>query len=358
MHDTILVLDDFLPTETYERLNRLVANEPMTKWSRSTTSADPIGHWTRNFVHVGEHNLADVSCILREAASFSDLNVVWNMLSEAHLRDRVLIRCYLNGYTSGSNGYLPADPPRPDEHVALLYLNDNWEPGWGGETVLLDERGKIVKSVLPKKNRLVIFPADLQQVDRGVSRTCTVLRRTIIFKVRKRRTDNFEKLSVFLAKHGALNHRHRTGTLHDHLVRTFSILEMHGFDDTVCFGGGLHAIYGTNTFPHRIMTRADKSTVVAEFGEDAEQLAYLFSILDQPKTLESPVELDFDTVVVERSDKQTLKLRRKTFDDLRKIECANLADHNSLEKHYAFSQIWDNFRAPVKPGAVLAGLKR
>ena len=356
MDDTILVLDDFLPTDAYENLKRLVSNEPIAKWSRFNSGTDPVGHWTRNFTPTGRHNLADVSYVLEETTGLYALHLVWKLLRDAHLRDSVLIRCWLNAYTCGSHGYFSADSRGGDGYTALLYVNDIWEPDWGGETALLDGRNEAVKSVFPKGNRVAIFPAKLRHAGRSLSRECTVLRQALIFDTRKRRSDNFEKLSVFLRKNGALNHKHRTGTLHDHLVRTFSILDMRGFRQEVCFGGGLHAIYGTNGFRHTIMTEADRSTVIAEFGEYAEHLAYLFSILDRPTTLECPLELDLDAAIVERRNKQILNLPREIFDDLRKIECANLIDQNFLEKHYLLSETWSNLRTPNRSGAVFARL--
>lgn len=41
---------------------------------------------------------------------------------------------------------------------ALLYLNPNWKPGWGGEFGIYDENGdECIKEVAPIFNRLVIF---------------------------------------------------------------------------------------------------------------------------------------------------------------------------------------------------------
>lgn len=41
---------------------------------------------------------------------------------------------------------------------ALIYLNPNWEPGWGGEFGIYDENGDVcIKEVAPIFNRLVIF---------------------------------------------------------------------------------------------------------------------------------------------------------------------------------------------------------
>jgi hypothetical protein len=123
-------------------------------------------------------------------------------------------------------------------------------------------------------------------------------------------------------------------------VRTFSNLEKRGFDRNVCFAGGLHAIYGTNAFRHAVVTRASRSRIVEAFGEKAEYLAYLFSILERPKTLESPLKLEGQTAVVETRNKDKLSLERTIFDDLRKIECANLADQKVLERYETLCENW------------------
>lgn len=340
MSDDIVVADNALPPDVYDNLARLVASEPMEYGSRSNVKTDPHGHWSRQFIAAGRHNLADVSFLLEENPAFDALHATWKILRDAHLKDSILIRCYLNGYTYGTDGYFHTDSDRPDERTAILYMNDKWEPDWAGETTFLDWRGDIVKAVLPKRNRAVIFPANMRHAGRGVSRKCAVLRQTLIYKARKRRSGNFEKLSAFLRKAGALNCDHKTGTLHDHLVRTFSILEALGFDDAVCFGAGLHAIYGTNIFTPALMPRTARPAIVEAFGADAERLADLFSALDRPTTLESPLELTPDAAVVALRDQQKLPLPRKAFDDLRMIECANLIDQNALRGHPALNEEW------------------
>jgi hypothetical protein len=116
----------------------------------------------------------------------------------------------------------------------------------------------------------------------------------------------------------------------------------------VCFGGGLHAVYGTNVFTHSLMAPTSKPAIVKEFGEGAEQLAYLFSVLDRPRTLESPLELDQDNAVLEKRDKLTLTLPRQVFENLRKIECANLYDQNSLAKHQSLRNFWNEYIARLQ----------
>lgn len=358
MCDEILVLDDFLPPDIHQDLVRFVANETMSYGSRSNSRTDPHGHWSSRLVTAGRHNLADVSYLLAGEEQIAAVNVAWKFLNSTHLRNSVLIRCYLNGYTYGTDGYFHSDSERADEHTAIVFMNDEWEPDWAGETVFLDDRGDIVRAVLPKKNRAIIFPARLLHAGRGVSRKCVELRLTLIFKTRKRRSNNFEKLSTFLREKGATTLTHRKGSLHDHLVRTFSILESCGLEDEVCFGGGLHAVYGTNVFTHSLMAPTSKPAIVKEFGEGAEQLAYLFSVLDRPRTLESPLELDQDNAVLEKRDKLTLTLPRQVFENLRKIECANLYDQNSLAKHQSLRNFWNEYiaRLQTEPYLILSAL--
>jgi hypothetical protein len=246
----------------------------------------------------------------------------------------------MNAYTYGTEGYFHTDSARDDDRTAIIYMVDQWDPDWAGETAFLDAQGDLWKSVLPRRNRAIIFPSNIQHVARSVSRKCVALRKTLIFKTRRPRSNNFEKLSVFLRKNGATNYQHRNGTLHDHLVRTFAILELRQLEDGICFGGGLHAFYGTNIYPWSLMTESSKSDIVANFGEKAEHLAYLFSMIDRPTTLESPSKLTPDIAVVEQRDKQAITLSRIEFDALRMIECANLEDQKSLGRFESLSKEW------------------
>jgi SM-20-related protein len=58
-----------------------------------------------------------------------------------------------------------------------------WKIDWGGETIFWD-RGKreIVKSILPKSNRLILFESNIWHGARPLSRYCSMLRITLMFK--------------------------------------------------------------------------------------------------------------------------------------------------------------------------------
>ena len=287
MSGDIVVLDDFLSPNAFENLARFICNEPMTYGSRSNFRTDPHGHWSRNFVTASRPNLADVSCDLEENEGAAPLNFAWKFLRDTRLENDVLIRCYLNGYTYGTDGYFHADSERPDEHSTILFMNDYWEPDWAGETVFLGKDGDIIKSVLPKMNRADYIPSRHSARRSRRFKEMYGSAKDADFQIEEKRSSNFEKLSAFLRKVGAGNYTHNSGTLHDHLVRTFAILETKGFDSTICFGGGLHAIYGTNSFGHRVLTRSAQAKIVDEFGP-RQELARLFSELDVEKRWSRP----------------------------------------------------------------------
>lgn len=341
MTDDIIVLDEALAPEAFEALARFIVAEPMEYGSRSNARTDPHGHWTRKFSPAGRHNLADVAFQLADNSVLAPVEAAWGALKSACGAADVLIRCYLNGYTYGTDGYFHTDSARADERTAILYMNDKWDADWGGETVFLDARGEIVRAVLPKKNRAVIFPAQMRHAARGVSRKCPILRETLVFKARARRSGAFERLSAFLVARGALGLGHQTGTLHDHLMRTFALLEGRGLDEAVSFAGGLHAVYGTNIFTHSLLTRESAGSEIAQkFGARAEELGHLFSILNRPVTLDAPQALSEAGAVAMTRDGKELALPRAAFDALRMIEAANLLDQNALAKFPALAAAW------------------
>lgn len=340
----ITVHENFLPEPLYRFLYDRLDAEPMNYGSLSSRRNDPHGHWVRMLMRAGTtYNLADLTEPMRHISGYENLYEAWARIRDACIPGSLLVRCYANGYTYGTDGYFHRDSQREDEFTAVLYMNDEWNPNWAGETVFLDDAGDIQKAVLPKRNRLVVFPSDIKHAGRGVSRQCMVLRKVLVFKARMPRNDTFEGLSAFLIAHRATELRHQKGSLHDHLLRTYDRLERRGIDLQICLGGGLHSIYGTNAFVTSLLKPDMRGEVAATFGAYAEQLAYLFCSLNRPYTLVSPVELSELHAVVQGRNGENLRIERKVFDDLRLIECANQADQTALDKHDVLKQIWAGY---------------
>ena len=324
----IRTIDNFLPEDMYDKLAKRFEQPMMYYGWKAHNQNDPHGHWNHQIgISTHQLNLADISSKLDD-----QIKEIWDYVSNKYkeLKDNKIIRCYVNGHTYGVDGYFHKDSSRKDEITIVVYLTEEWKLDWAGETVFAKD-GDLIHSSLPKKNRAAMFDASILHAARGVSRQCYQLRKTFMIKTRKARTDNFEKISSFAFKNGATDHKHQKGTLHDHLVRVYQLLEDKGLDKSICFAGGLHSVFGTNAFTNNILTLNDEDKVVAEFGQRAYDLAALCSIIDRPKTLISPNSIEGDNVYLQMRDGRTVVVDKETFDALRYIECANLLDQNSLK---------------------------
>lgn len=335
---TPLVIDNFLPDADYARLRAYVSEQPMKYGSKSNSRTDPHGHWKWKPVHDSNKNLADLTKTLPR-----ELRDIWDNMTVPAGGPHAVIRCYANGYTYGTDGYFHTDSDRQDEHTIIIYICEKWEPDWAGETVWYAQAGT-QNCALPWPNRAVILPSSIMHCARAVSRKCSELRTTFMFKTRPKRSKEFERLSEFLVQHGALNHKHSVGTLHDHLVRVFALLEAkdsatYQIPLSVRYGGGLHSIYGTNVYQSQLMKpdAINRSTVSSYFGQQAEALAYMFSVLDRPATLEEP---DMHDSRLKLRYDQHVEISPQTVRNLQLIECANLLDQGSLSKWPNLSRIW------------------
>lgn len=112
------------------------------------------------------------------------VQLVWAELKEmtTQLRGHRVIRSYINAMTFGTEGYIHTDSKVDSDLSIVVYLNPEWHAGWAGETVFLDGEGDLVKSVLPRFGRVVIFPGAMEHAARGVSRICPEARYVLVFK--------------------------------------------------------------------------------------------------------------------------------------------------------------------------------
>ncbi|WDD92027.1 2OG-Fe(II) oxygenase [Burkholderia sp. FERM BP-3421] len=181
----ITVVDNFLPGAEQSAIYHTLSNGAWTHgWrSRSGEGAQPF--WHQHFVgpkgslqtgqeEQGEEKLA------RDAPL---LHAFWGRLSTSYLSAHDLHSCYANGLPYGTDGALHTDSLAPGACTAVYYPHTEWDPDWGGETILFNEqKDDILAAIYPKPNRLLIFPGFVHHVARGVSRTCPVMRITLMFK--------------------------------------------------------------------------------------------------------------------------------------------------------------------------------
>lgn len=312
------ITDKFLPEDLYKEAQGLIRNAPWTYGARSNAETDPHGHLSWKPYHDKRENIGDISWQLQGVT-----RKIWDCVG-AKLPGHVPVRIYANGYSYGMDGYFHKDSSRDGEVTAIIYICDGWNPDWAGETCCYDSKGTYW-SVLPAPNRLMLLPSNMLHCARAVSRKCTSIRTVLVFKTRPPRTRTFEELSSWLIEKGALSYDHSKGSLHDHLMRTYQLLEDKRLPQQVCLGGGLHSVYGTNIYKKQLLepNKSNREMVQQRFGKEAEEFAYAFATLNRPKVFEAVAGWEHSSIV-----------------GACMIEAANLFDQDSLNSWPGLYKLW------------------
>jgi hypothetical protein len=93
--------------------------------------------------------------------------------------------CYANGQTSGLPGAIHIDCDVEGWITGLVYVHPEWRAEWEGETLFYDDaREEIIRAVVPKPGRVVLFDARIPHTARPPGRWCSRMRTSIAFKLR------------------------------------------------------------------------------------------------------------------------------------------------------------------------------
>jgi hypothetical protein len=148
-----------------------------------------------------------------------------------------------------------------------------WDTGWAGETVILDGvQGDIIKAVLPKHGRVLIFDSKLWHGARPVTRACPVLREVLVFKTASTIINDglieFLYMNTFDKSFGNEN-------LFKHLYDTAMVLESRNGTRDICAAGMYHKVYDPAIVGDSSPFTRD--AVKQAIGEAAETLVYQYS---------------------------------------------------------------------------------
>jgi hypothetical protein len=173
------VYDSVLDERTHQALLTYIGN---LKWKRGWSSTDkfPYTHFNASLYDLGRTNRQDVTASLRDPI----LGTWRGIQMKLGLAEYKVLRCYANLYEYAIEGYPHTDaaPEFADDLTLILYCCDEWRVSWMGETVLI-ENGEVIRSVLPRPNRLFAFPSSMLHAARSVTRACQCPRITLMFKV-------------------------------------------------------------------------------------------------------------------------------------------------------------------------------
>ena len=122
---------------------------------------------------------------------FGDENFVslWAAIKPYVKANVKIHRCYVNAHTYGVEDTIHQDDPEFEQGLTVIvYLCRAWYPEWFGQTVFWDHldrtrHNEVVKSVIPKRNRIVIFDKTIPHCVAPLSRRFAGVRLTCMFKL-------------------------------------------------------------------------------------------------------------------------------------------------------------------------------
>ncbi|MGH8387061.1 MAG: 2OG-Fe(II) oxygenase [Pseudomonas sp.] len=148
---------------------------------KNSPSLDPVG---TSLLRVKDRPDRQ-SCLeeLNSNESWRFLIGFWERFSDLHNFNMTLLGVYANGQTFGQDTIIHRDNKTHPGFTVIVFCNEYWPTSWGGELVFYDDnKENIVKAVLPKSRRVVIFDGRIPHAARSPSVKCDQVRMTLVFK--------------------------------------------------------------------------------------------------------------------------------------------------------------------------------
>lgn len=121
---------------------------------------------------------------LRDSTEWGFLAPIWARVKRTFLPEATLLGVYANGQTLGQDSPIHRDN-KPGEvgTTVIMFCNGYWASCWGGELVFYNNsKADVVKAVLPKPGRVVLFNGHMPHGAHAPSIMCDQLRVTVAFK--------------------------------------------------------------------------------------------------------------------------------------------------------------------------------
>src|SRR6185436_20133053 len=112
------------PADLIERLSKKYKTASYQFYWESEKGI-PVFHWHKAIVDRGPANKEDLYLDLVDSDNFQELDI-WLLLQEV-LGPSILMRCYVNAYTYGTDAMAHQDSTKPGEVTTIVYLNKDWQ---------------------------------------------------------------------------------------------------------------------------------------------------------------------------------------------------------------------------------------
>ncbi len=180
----IYVVDDFL-TEAEERAIAIQLKGEVWRYNWPSYENSPAVRPCWHVFIAGKNRPLGQSSLeeLRENKPWSFLIRVWERFLALHDFKINLLGVYANGQTFGQDAIIHRDNKVHPGLTIVVFCNEYWPTSWGGELVFYnDTKDHIIKAVLPKPRRVVVFDGRIPHAARSPSNTCDQVRMTLAFK--------------------------------------------------------------------------------------------------------------------------------------------------------------------------------
>lgn len=192
----MIVLDNFYPKSL---IDPVVFKSIDYDWKFNRSDKNDDIYWTINVAgNVFNESGFFIKNAFLEEFKFKEIENCWEFIKnkfQYKIDDKNLISCYLNGLTYGSDAHAHIDCDVKKTITIICYICETWNSHWGGETCFYNMEysnnpadkvyysHEIIKSVLPRYNRVLIFDGAVVHSVRQISKCFKDIRKTLMFKL-------------------------------------------------------------------------------------------------------------------------------------------------------------------------------
>jgi SM-20-related protein len=182
LKEDILIIDGAVTPQEQEGISKQL-NSPIWRFGWPINDAYFSRPCWHSFI-AGKRRPEKLSCENELTGEWELLASFWNRIKEIHIPQAKLLGVYANGQTLGQDSPIHRDNWGAEKGATvLMFCNTYWPTCWGGELVFYDaQKVDVIKSVLPRPGRIVIFNGNIPHGARSPAANCDQLRMTIAFK--------------------------------------------------------------------------------------------------------------------------------------------------------------------------------
>lgn len=184
----IKIFDNIVPLSLLNEYNKLCLPQVRIR-------CDVVGSFYNTFVEYGDVYYKNTAHTHLNKFVHKEAEDIWSWFqNKTKLTIDNLDSCYVNAMSFGDEGYAHIDGDNIT--TCIFYINDGWHSQWSGETVFYSGEHtedyndawyynhEIIKSILPRYGRLVVFDGKIPHSVRPLSKTCLMTRNTFMLKLK------------------------------------------------------------------------------------------------------------------------------------------------------------------------------